>query len=207
LGLAELGLHRTERHDPVGAWPGAVEVPPARAVRDKDEVATRIPPGLEDGLLRGAGDVAEIGERVVGGDIGLPQLGAIPWHEGMVPGEEGEQTAVGGEGRGGDEVRPGDDHHAAILVGSVEIEHDDGVDRLGILEPVILPHSDDPVVVRIDQHIGIAKTGVGRRDRTQVPVVGSTNLIMRVVAYDDETVAGVPDASAVLMDARADVAV
>ncbi len=105
LGVAEVG--------PLGAELGralaieAVEVPPAVAVGDEVQPSCGVPGGLEDRLLRAAGE-APGGGRV--GERGEPELGPVPGHVRVIPAGPGEQRAVGAESREGIEVAAGGEH-------------------------------------------------------------------------------------------------
>ncbi len=205
LRHAELGLHRAERGDLVAARVGAVEVPPAGAVGDEDEVAVGRPAGLEDRLAGVAGDMAQAGERAVRGDVRFPQLGAVPRHQRVVPGEPCELGAVGGEGGGAHEVGAGEDDRAAILVGALEAEHDDGVDRLGVLHGVVLADGEEAVAGGVEEEVGVAPAGVVRGDRLRVAFADAVEAAVGVVGDDHDAVASVPHAAAVLVHGGADV--
>ena len=152
LGLAELGLHRTER--PRRALVAAIEVPPAAAVRDEVEDALGRPLGLEDRLLGPAGHELGRRERAVAVELGAPQRAAVPRHVGVVPGEPGQAPAIGAEARRGVEIAARDQH--PLVPAAVEGHGDDGVEGLGFAVPVVFAHTDQPPARGVDHRVGVA---------------------------------------------------
>ena len=86
---ADLGIHRGDR------LTVAVEVPPPGAIRCPVEHARGTPLRLEDRLVGATRDVARLAEGAVHGQVGAPQIGAVPRHAGMVPREPSQRPAVG----------------------------------------------------------------------------------------------------------------
>src|SRR5690606_5241617 len=97
---AELLLARADR------FSVAVEVPPAGAVAAVQQPSVGGPVGLGDGLLRSARHGPGFAEGAVGGDVGDEELGAVPRHARVVPGQPGHPPPVGCEPRAGDEPVP-----------------------------------------------------------------------------------------------------
>jgi hypothetical protein len=121
----------------------AHEVPPAAPVADREEGVVVEPLGLEHGLGDRPGEHAR-GTRPAGvGEVGDPELGAVPGHLRMLPGDIGQSSAVGREPRVGDEAGSADDRPDARQVGGggpVEGHgHDVARHRPG---PVRLAHGD-----------------------------------------------------------------
>ena len=71
----------------------AVKIPPAGAVGGKVQAAIGAPLGLVDGLVWPAGEALRIAQAVRG-EIGQPQLAAIPGHIGMIPAQPGQLPSV-----------------------------------------------------------------------------------------------------------------
>ena len=76
--LAELGRHRQDGDQRIAHH--AIEVPPAAAVGDHEQLAARRPHRLHQRLVRTAGDAARGGRRTIGVEVGEPQFGALPGH-------------------------------------------------------------------------------------------------------------------------------
>src|SRR5205807_550101 len=105
----ELGLHLVQRPRRFGiAVALAVDVPPARAVRDVVQHARRTPARLRDRLFGSAGDVARAGQTL-GPELGLPQLGTVPRHMRVRPAQPRQPAAVGTQPGRGEEVGTGDE--------------------------------------------------------------------------------------------------
>ena len=122
---------------------------------------------------------------------------------GMVPLQPGQPPAVGAEARIGVEVGAGGEDHAAALV-AVRVERDDGIDGFPIAG-VILAHGDEPLAVRIEDHVGVAQRAF-RRDRPRrVVAVDAVEPGVGEVREDEHAVAHRVRAAAVLVDAGAGV--
>jgi hypothetical protein len=93
LRTAELGRHRA--HGLQGFPADAVQVPPARAIRDDEQLPVGRPLRLAQRLGRSAGEPARLHEAAVVRDLGQPQLGAVEGHLRMVPGQPRQPAAVG----------------------------------------------------------------------------------------------------------------
>ena len=92
----------------------AVQIGEARGVGDMHQFAFLGPAGLGDGTA--VGDDRLLADTAVGQKIPHVQGRALPRHARVVPGDPGQVLAVGGQGRGGDEVRPGHDcDHRGVL--------------------------------------------------------------------------------------------
>src|SRR5205814_8105058 len=94
---AELGLHRRERLDAL--LPQSVQVPPAGSIRYEVELAVRTPFGLKDRLFGPAGDRPLVAQGPVAGEVGQPQLRAVPGHTWVVPAQPGEAATVWADAR------------------------------------------------------------------------------------------------------------
>jgi hypothetical protein len=85
----------------------------------------------------------------------------------VVPGQEGEETAVGRERRRGDEV--GAVGQGLPFVAPGRRGERDGDERVGRLTPatapVILADADHPVARRVEEEIGVAEGAVVDRRR------------------------------------------
>jgi hypothetical protein len=90
--------HRSQRK--------AIKIPPARTIRDENEVgAIRRPFRLKDRFGRTTGDPPrspdDCAVLIQRGDI---QNGAVPWHVGMIPPKPSEAPAIGRQPRRSEEV-------------------------------------------------------------------------------------------------------
>ncbi len=201
LRVAQLGLLGGQLRDLAALV--AVEVPPAVAVGDEVQPALGVPLGLEDRLLRPAGDQARVGRVLQRRD---PELGPVPGHVRVVPAGPGEPAAVGADPGEGVEVAPGGEH--GRLAGAVEREGDDLV--LGFALAVDLAHADDRAPVRGEPHVGVAQgagaLGLGAdRDRLLAEALAVEPLVGEVDEEDEVVGDQRPGAAAVLVDAGAGV--
>src|SRR3546814_13932442 len=71
-----------------------LEGPPAGPVGNVEQLAVGRPFRLEDRFAGAAGDAPRTTEVSVVRDLGNPQLGPVPGHVGMVPGDPGEPPPV-----------------------------------------------------------------------------------------------------------------
>jgi len=97
LRLAELSRHGRDRVHRSGRQRQAIEIPPARTIRDENEVsAVGRPLGLENRFGWPAGDGARsANNRAVIAELGEKESSAVPRHVRMVPGEPREAPAIG----------------------------------------------------------------------------------------------------------------
>src|SRR5712692_10283780 len=89
---------------------GAIEVPPACAVRDEMQYAVRGPFRLEDGFGDAARDTLGSYDKSIGIKFTDPEFAAVPRHVRVVPGEPCEARAVGADARVRVEVIARDEH-------------------------------------------------------------------------------------------------
>ena len=99
----------------------AVEVPPARPVRDEVERAFWGPLWLEDGFILAAGDLLDVLGEPVSAEITDQELGTVPGHVRMVPRQPPETPAIGAQARRGVEVGARDEH---VLLSAFEVYPD-----------------------------------------------------------------------------------
>jgi hypothetical protein len=223
-GVGELLLPGAEGRGLAGGGVDAVEVPPAGAVGDGQEGAVRRPLGLGDGLVRSARERAYAGEGPVGGGVRDLQLGAVPGHPGVIPGQPDGVAAVRGEPGRGDEAVP------------VAVEFADGAGAVkghGDGQPAYVgggragellhdaPHLA-AVRVRVGPRVGEAQSAAHGRDRGERARLGpaggvgldGVEALVAEVGEDDERAVFVrwararharPGLAAVLDDAAADV--
>jgi hypothetical protein len=189
----------------VGAEP--VEVPPPAAIGAEVQHAVGAPLRLEDRFLRAAGDAARVGHRAVRAERPDPQLGAVPRHPRVIPGEPGEPPPVRVGPRAGHEVAPG--HDDARLSAAVGRQRDELVDHAAVL--VALAHAHhrravaDHAPVRVTQRVRARRRG---RQRLRIGAGAVLAVQARVAEVREEHRVAVKPAraAAVLVHARAHVA-
>ena len=154
----------------------------------RDVVAARDDDGVTGALL---------------GQLGPEQLGGVPRHARVAPGDPGQRPAVGGDRRAGDEVAAGGQHHAAVGVVAVQVEPHELVGRLGVAR-VVLAHREHVVAV---QHQATEAARAGRRDRHGLarPGIQPVHAVVAGVREHDRAVLHRVAAPAVLVHPRADV--
>ncbi|MGX1248862.1 hypothetical protein RKD48_001373 [Streptomyces ambofaciens] len=199
--------------------PVAVEVPPAGAVGGVQQGAVRCPVRLGDGLLGAAGDGPGVPERVLGADVGDDQLGAVPGHARVVPGEPGGAAAVGREAGSGDEAVPfgGEFAHRAPVVGRGAVQrhgHEDAADVGGPLAGELLQDAPHLAALGTRVRLDPAQSAAHRGQRCQRARLGAAGgegvqpLVGEVHEDHQRTGAGrgrAPGPAAVLDDAAAHV--
>ena len=213
LRTADLGGHRRHgdgRRDLPVAPDGlhAVEVEPAIQLGRHIERARRRPGRLGDPRPCVAGHDRRRSERAVRPDVRDHALGPVPGHVRVVPARPGQAPSVRREARRGHEVGPaGQLHHARRVVRGrpVERDRDERVDRLPVLERVILADADQAVARRVEAHVRVAPA-TDRRKRCRRPVRPDAQQPSRREVGDDDQVTGREvRPSAVLVDAGPDV--
>ncbi len=135
-GSRELGLQGEGR----GQLAPAVEVPPAAAVRCEPKRPVRSPPRLDHRLLGPSCDVLGLTELAAWRHRGDPQVGAVPGHVGVVPGDPREPAPVRAWSRRREEVVPRR-HHDLPSRTSCADAHDLVHDRRRATLAVRLPHA------------------------------------------------------------------
>jgi len=123
----------------------------------------------------------------------------------VVPRDPGQPAALYVERGRADEVAPPDDHHATVVVGAVEVEADQGVDRLHLGVSVVLPDGDEASAAQVELGRGIPETAFGgERDGYAVGRGGVEPVQAPVVEMGEhhDTVADRVGGAAVLVDTR-----
>lgn len=200
-----------------------VEVPPAGAVTGEEQSPGRVPADLRDRLGGPAGDGAGAAEGAVGADLGELDLGAVPGHPGVVPGDPGRPAPVRGEPGSGHEPVPsvGEFAYGGAVVGRRSVqrhggEHPAHVGRRGPGE--LLQDAPHLAAVRVDHRVHPAQSAADAGDGRERPGSGAGSGLRLVeiqalvgeVAEDHERSAARPrdrrpGLSAVLDDPAADV--
>ena len=210
LRRAELRRHRRQRARGSRRQVEVVEIPPARAVgHEREPRAVGRPFRLEDGFGCASGDYAWLSWHALSADVGKIEQRAVPRHVGVIPRQPGELVSVGRKSRRGVEIVPAR-KHAPGLAAAVEIDGDDGIDRLAA-ERVILAHADPAIAAVIDHAVGepplpVARGRLRRQRLRRGPVrrlaieatVGEIGEIDRPVAHG-------PRSAAIFVHAGADV--
>ena len=206
--LAERPLRRAELSGTVGdrlvaLTARAVEVPPIAAIGHEVELAVRRPGRLLHRLLGAARDLALRGGPAAGVQLAHPYLSSVPGHVGMVPRLPDEPPAVGADlGRRVEVVTARDGDRLPL---AVDVEGDNGVDRLGRAGRVVLAHGEYESPGRVHGHVGVADVRRGGdRPRRRVAVLAVEALVFEVgeverPVFDREV------AASVLVDAAAGV--
>jgi hypothetical protein len=160
---------------------------------------------LKDRLAGAPRDPYRILDGAVGRERADPQLGRVPRHVGVVPGEPTERRAVGADARRGVELVSLDEHAARRGI-AVDVERDDGVDVLRALdEALVFPHAQDAAARPVELVVGEAQIlWCGERVRRAAPHLPVDPLVGEVRKIDDASARQVV-AAAVLVHARTDV--
>ena len=210
LRRAELRRHRRQRARGSRRQVEVVEIPPARAVgHEREPRAVGRPFRLEDGFGCASGDYARLSWHALGADVGKVEQRAVPRHVGVIPRQPGELVSVGRESRRGVEIVPARQHATGLAI-AVEIDGDDGIDRLPA-ERVILAHADPAVAALVDHAVGEPPLPVARgRLRRQRPRRGPIRRLAIEAAVGeigevDRPVPHRPRSAAVFVHAGADV--
>ena len=201
---AELRLGWVERHwlavvDPVG-------VPPARAIGDGVESASRTPCGLEDGFAAAAQHLPFVVEPAVVRDGRDVERRFVPRHCRVVPRCPRELGPIG--------IHPGErveivalGHHAR-LAGTVGRERDERVRRL-VAVGVALADAVETLAVGRDRQIGVAVAALdigSRRDRLGIlPGALTVEALVLEVREPGRAVIHEEVTAAVLVNERPDV--
>ncbi len=159
--------------------------------------AVRGPLGVDDGFVDGAGDESRLVQRA---EPGHPELGTVPRHPRVIPGDPRDPAPGRVEARGHVEVVAGDDHDRVSR--TVGRERDELVVHVAVGVP--LAHADHGLSVRRDDSIGIP-------ERMRLSRFRADRLRLRVRAvHPIETAVGeigVEDGVAVVPDRAASVLV
>lgn len=153
-GLARLPVH-------------PVRVPPAAPVAHREEASAGGPLDLRDGLLGSAEHGTGLREPAVRGDLGEPQLGAVPRHTGVVPHQPGRLPPVGREPGPAAEPVPviGQLPHAGPVFRGRPVQRYGSQDAAHIGRPgsgELLQHAPDFTVTQ--HRVGPAQPAAHRRD-------------------------------------------
>src|SRR6266850_3220943 len=142
LGAPEVRRHRVHQLNAVVAY--AIEIPPARAIRDEMERSVWGPSGLKDRVSLASSHLSRLIQRSIVRNVRNPEFGTVPRHIGMAPPEPRQARAVGIEARRRIEIVAGDDH---LTGGRWTGERQTDKCRHGLAFPrrVILAHADEPL--------------------------------------------------------------
>jgi hypothetical protein len=159
--------------------------------------AVRRPFGIDDGFVDCAGDERRLVQRA---ELAHPELGAVPRHARVIPGDPREPPAGRVDTRGHEEVVAGDEHDG--LGRTVGRQRDELVVDLTVGVP--LADADHGFSVRRDDSVGITQRVRLRRLRSD-----RLRLRTRAVHSIDAAVGeiGVKDGVAVVPDGAASVLV
>ncbi len=185
-----------------------IQVPIAAAIGNEIQRPVCIPLRLEHRLGGPAGNRRQFPQSILA-ELRDMQLGAIPGHVGMIPGNEGEPLAVGAQARVGDKITFTEQHFTRTPGGQCN-PHDRVADILRVA--VIFANADQRCGARGDHAIGVAISS--RRNRDRLPV-GSESVepliseiaVVELTARDNERCAAIfmyarPHIHALRADAR-----
>ncbi len=177
-GAAVLGFVRIRAVD--AARVIAIKVPEPVLVGGEQDALRREPLGLHDRLGGAARDDGLVGERSVVGKRRNVQLRAVPRHVRVVPAEEADAAAVGGEARRRIEV-----------VAAMQIDRGAGCDVycqktiFSFFRSGTLTHRDEARAGFVDDEIRVTRFGIGVCDRNR-NAAGKRNAIDVLIGEIDE---------------------
>ncbi len=132
---------------------------------------------------------------------GDPELGLVPGHGRVVPGEPGEHAAFAVEGRGGAEVvAAGEDGDGA----GDEVDRDQLVDRLASAG-MILADADEAVAMVVERQVGVAEGPRRSHRRRLLADLVVVNALVIEVTEPNAAAAHQARPAAIFMGAGADV--
>src|SRR5215210_2988450 len=199
LRQAKLCLPLAERLDTSLA--PAVEVPPARPVRDEVERAFWGPLWLEDGFSLAARDPLGVLGGSVSAEIADHELRTVPGHVRVVPRQPHEAPAIGAQAWRGVEVVARDEH---ALLPAFEVYADDLV--YGLIPAVLLPYGDKAAAVPVNHHVRVSPAGLRRRKRCRFAAWDpAVDPLIREVREEDRAFVDGEVAATVLVNPRAGI--
>ena len=157
-----------------------------RPLRVDDRLAGESQRLLEDGIQRAvdrpgglAGDLLRRDRTPGRVQLGDVQLGAVPGHRRVIPGNPAEPAPVRAQTRRRVEVRALGDRERQLA--ALEVERDDGLDQLAVpLGVGVLHHAVDEAALRVDREIAVPRVTVrGDRNREQARLLTVDPLILR----------------------------
>src|SRR5439155_18121166 len=128
---------------------GAIQVPPTGAVGDEEEAAVRSPFWLEERPR--AGYTSRPDNCAPAIQVGHTELGLIPGHVRVVPGEPAEAAAVRSEPRRREKVMPRNQH---LLLARIETDGGDCIHGFAGAG-VVLAHRDQPSSLLVENEVRV----------------------------------------------------
>jgi hypothetical protein len=196
---AALLLHRPQLVQAVRPDPD--EVPPPGPVGDRPDGGA-VPRRRLHRLLRSAEQDLHLAQCGTGQQVGDAQLGAVPGHARVVPGDEGQARAVRGDGRCGDEVRPRPQH--GDLPRAVE-RHGDELVHDVLADPLAHAQHVRPCGKHHRLGVPVGPPGVGGERPRLAVLVDEPQALVVQVAGEQATRVRDPAPAAVLVHAGAGV--
>jgi hypothetical protein len=167
--------------------------------------ALGVPLGLHDRLVRAASDVAGWAEPPVRGDVGHPQVGAIPGHARAVPGQPGKAATIRARTGGGVEIMAAG-HHPR-LGRPIHRKRHQLVDH--VLTLMALPHTHQQLARGHKAQVGVAQVPQRRRlrrDRHQIMLpIDAVQALVALVTGEQRPARWKVSPATILMDPRAHI--